>query len=123
MQPFPNYNYFTQYQTPSVPQYNVAQSPYNAPQQGIARLVGDFNEVTVGDIPTNGTPGFFIKSDYSQIQARRWSDDGRIISMNYVLEADTPAEEKKDPFAEIMNRLDAIDEKLPARRKKETMEE
>lgn len=122
MQPYPNYNYFSQYQNvPQAAPYNVAQTPYNAPQS-IARLVGDFNEVTVGDIPTNGTPGFFIKNDYSQIQARRWSDDGRIISMNYVLET-TPGEEKRDPFAEILERLDAIDDKLPTRKKKETAEE
>lgn len=118
MQPYINPNYYS-YTQPMAPQ---PIQPTYQPAQQLARVVQDFNNITVGDIPTNGSPAFFIKSDYTEIQSRRWTDDGRITSSTYKLEAEAPKENRPDPFAAIMARLDAIEEKLPAKatpRKKE----
>lgn len=117
MQPYPNMNYFSQY-----PQYQQMmqpqmQTPVSQPQ--LAKLVNDFNEITIGDIPTNGTAAFFIKADMSEIQSRRWSEDGRVLSNTYAVQTGVD-EPKTDPFDEIMKRLDAIEEKItskPTRRK------
>lgn len=49
-----------QYQMPQYqqPQYQAPQ----ATQPQLARIVSDFNEITIGDIPTNGTTAYFIKA-------------------------------------------------------------
>lgn len=120
MQPYPNINYFTQYpqfQQPQMAQPMVAQPQVIQPQ--LAKMVNDFNEITIGDIPTNGTAAFFIKADMSEIQSRRWSEDGRVLSNTYAIQTEVN-EPKTDPFEEIIKRLDAIDEKIvvkPTRRK------
>lgn len=118
MQPYVNPNYFypQQQQTQAMP-----APVYPTPSQPqIAKIIPDFNSITVGDIPTNGMPGFFIKSDYSEIQSRCWTPDGRIEANSYKI-CQAPTEPQEDPFAKIMLRLDAIDEKLAAKptRKKE----
>lgn len=105
MQPYINPNYYSQLQAPYNPPVYAPQQP--TPQ--LARIVQDFNGVTIGDIPTNGTPGFFIKADYTEIQARQWGEDGRINVITYKPET---AAAKPDPFQEILQRLDAIEEKV-----------
>lgn len=116
MQPYPNPNYFNQLNTPYNPTVQYMPTAYQQPQtlHQIAKIVPDYNSITVGDVPTDGTPAFFIKGDYSEIQSRRWTEDGRITASTYKLEADRPQEEP-DPFAKILARLDAIEEKLPAK--------
>lgn len=123
MQPYINPNYFNF--NPYAPQaYNLPAGSTNglngaqAQPQQVSRIVNDFTEITVGDIPTNGTPGFFIKADGSEIQSRRWTEDGRIITGRYLPEAAT--EEKPDPFEKIMQRIDALEAALtPKSRRKE----
>lgn len=117
MQPYINPNYYAQMNYPYNPPTQPMQQPVSSYQstQQLARVVPDFNNITVGDIPTNGTPAFFIKGDYSEIQSRRWTEDGRITAETYRLAAPEAQEVKPDPFAEIMARLDAIEDKLPAK--------
>lgn len=121
-----NFNPYLQQQTPyQPPQYQQPQ--YQTPQTTqpqLARMVTDFNEITIGDIPTNGTTAYFIKSDGSEIQARKWSEDGRIIASMYKPTVET-TETKTDPFEQIFKRFDALEEKLSTRttRKKEVADE
>lgn len=122
------YNFpFNPYQQQYQPQQYPMQQQYQAPatqQPQLARVVSEFNEITIGDIPTNGTTAYFIKSDGSEIQARKWSEDGRIIASTYkpTVEAQEP---HTDPFEQIFKRFDALEEKLATRgtRKKEVVEE
>ncbi len=89
-----------------------------------AKIVNNFNEITIGDIPTNGLPGFFIKADYSEIQSRRWSEDGRVVAISYKVQPE--AEPQPDPMEDIYRRLDAIEEKLekkPTTTRKKEVEE
>jgi hypothetical protein len=66
--PYNNYN----------PYYNPVY--YGQQPQGISgRVVNDFNEVVANDVPMNGTYAFFVKQDMSEIQARAWSADGKIV--------------------------------------------
>ena len=127
MQPYINPNYFNY--SPYSPQaYNLPPANVNGlngantQPQTASRIVNDFNEITVGDIPTNGTPGFFIKADGSEIQSRRWSDDGRILTSRYVPE--TAPQIKDDPFEKILQRIDALEAALtPKSRRKEVAAE
>lgn len=109
----PQYNGFSQYQQ---------ATPQPIVPSGISgKIVNDFNEITIKDIPTDCSPAFFIKSDYSEIQSRRWSDTGSVIPVTYraVELTDTP---KIDPFEQLNQRLDGIEallNKKPVARKKD----
>lgn len=109
---YPNYNQ---------PYQNNQMTPMNAGIPG--KVVNSFNEITIGDIPTNGQIAFFIKSDLSEIQTRKWSDDGRVLLGSFKPEiasvANLSPEEKQsqnDASAliteDIMKRFDAIEQRL-----------
>ncbi|MCR5254612.1 MAG: hypothetical protein K6D96_01650 [Acetatifactor sp.] len=128
--PYPN-NYFQPFYNPS-PQ-----------SQGLpGKIVNDFNEIMANDVPMNGSYAFFIKGDLSEVQARAWSPDGRIVSVPFkaVLPVKTnnlPSETKQadlglsedvtkafmEQFEELKERLSSIEENFSkqstTRRKKE----
>ena len=85
------------------------------------KIVNDFNEITIKDIPTDCSPAFFIKSDYSEIQSRRWSDTGNVITAIYKT-TDTSENVQNRPFEQLNERLDeivALINKKPNLRKKD----
>lgn len=109
---YPGYN--MPYSTPDyLPQ--PMQQPYQQPLQlpaGIpGKMVNDFNEITIRDIPTDCSPAFFVKNDLTEIQTRRWSDTGSVVPTVY-RRVDEQQEPQKDPFSDIMKRFDEIDERL-----------
>lgn len=62
-------------------QQNFQQPPQ---QSGlIGRAVNDFSEIKADDVPMNGTPAIFIKSDLSEIEVRVWGKDGLIRPTSY----------------------------------------
>lgn len=107
------------------------------PQSTNAKVVSNFSDIQIGDISTDGTPTFFIKNDYSEIQTRKWSNDGRVISTIYrpiePQASNLPTEVKQAQneapalaTEDIMKRLDDIDarlEKLIPRRNSKKDEE
>lgn len=113
------------------------QSNQMTPISGIpGKVVNNFQEITIGDIPTNGNVAFFIKNDLSEIQTRKWSDDGRVLMGIFKPEItppmNLPPEEKQTEndasalFTEdIMKRFDEIEKRLdqlipkPTQKKKE----
>ena len=112
------YPYNSPYQSPA-PAANM--QPLNAGIPG--RVVNSFQEITIGDIPTNGSVAFFIKGDLSEIQTRKWSDDGRVLVGSYRPENPQPVNlptttpEAQDgasalTTADILKRLDEIDARL-----------
>lgn len=49
----------------------------------VGRAVNDFSEIKADDVPMNGTPAIFIKSDMSEIEVRVWCKDGLIRPTSY----------------------------------------
>lgn len=96
---------------------------YQPPQMPTVagKLVNDFSEIAIRDIPTDGSCAYFIKADGSEIQARRWNENGMIIPISYVR---AEAEPQTDP---LQDRLDAIESRLEkiekSRRRKEPEDE
>lgn len=155
MQPFPNPNYYNTYAQPQIPtvppvpqvqpvldrlsQYQQAVQQYAQMQAqpmqrqmlpGInGRVVNDFNEIIPDDVPTNGTYAFFVKNDMSEIQARTWEADGKIICVAFKPVLDSKANNSQNEtqkavlglsdeatgafmqrFDDIANRLDNLEE-------------
>lgn len=104
-------------------QYQPQYAPQPIPQGANTRLVSNFSDIQIGDIPTDGTPTFFIKNDLTEIQTRKWSNDGRVISTIYRpiepqmenLPSATKQEQNEAnalSTEDIMKRLDEIDARL-----------
>ena len=111
-----NPNYMPQYQPP------VYQQPQQYQVPGMAgRVVADFNEITIKDIPTDGSWAYFAKADGSEIQARRWSENGAVIQSRFMkAEAAPEANPLQDRLAAIEERLEKIEK---SRRRKEVENE
>lgn len=117
-------SYQPQYQQPqfgNYPQYQQQNTQPVMPMGISGKIVNDFNEITIKDIPTDCSPAFFIKSDYSEIQSRRWSDTGNVIPVTYKA-VDMSENVQNGPFDQLNERLDeivALINKKPNTRKKE----
>ena len=98
------------------PQY---QPMYQQPsQRGISgRQVASVAEVTVNDVPSDGSAGWFPSSDGSCVWSKKWRSDGTIETVRYVPEAVPEPEPQPDRIDEIMERLDSIEAALKAKKK------
>lgn len=71
MMPYPNPNYYTQ--------------PMMAMPQA-TKFVDSFEQIGVNDVPMDGKWVLFGKNDMSMVQARCWTPQGTIQTLNYKLE-------------------------------------
>lgn len=79
--------------------------------------VATLAEVGVGDVPTDGTRGWFPAHDGSCVWAKQWSANGAIETVRYVPERTEPPEPEPDRIDAIIARLDAIEAALKPKRK------
>ena len=81
MQPYQNYYYPTQYQQNYQNPYQ--QNQYNMQNNIPTQVVSDFTTIQAANVPMDAIGGLFIKNDFSEIQSRRWTQDGKIVSTSY----------------------------------------
>ena len=131
MQPMINPNYFSQYQ-PYQPNFqNYSQNTNN-----MTRLVNDFSEIQVNEIPMDGSYKLFAKNDMSEVQARAWNSNGTISIMEYSLKQpcenlstnNSPQIDLTSQFEPIMAEIKALNEKIdkltkPTKRKEVVTED
>lgn len=99
---------------PTYPSYQQPMQPVmpaNTFQaRGInGRYINAIEEVTANEVPMDGTCGFFPVKDGSSIFVKAWDGNGSIKTIKFVPEIGA-VEEKKDPFQDILARLNALDE-------------
>ena len=149
MQPYPNPNYYTQYQQPQFNPYLQRMENLQQFQQtlqptnqipAIGKVVESMDIVKVTDIPMDGQPYYFPKADGSEIYSKQFMPNGqtRILTFKPLLESEpnnsTPEEEKLkfDAFAcvleGIQNDVRTLSDKIdkipkPTRGKKEVVED
>lgn len=98
----------------------MQQQPIQQQTIGInGKYVNDFGEITASDIPMNGQPAVFIKTDKGEIQLREWSANGQIITTLFKPCFDTPEvkqapvfDAKVEVLEPILDRINALEEKL-----------
>lgn len=101
----------------SYQQYQGFGQPY-APRL-VGRAVKSVAEVGVGEVPTDGTTGWFPAIDGSCVWGRKWSGNGTIETVRYVPE---PREEPEDKLAVLTERVAALEAALAKRpRRKEAV--
>ena len=130
MQPYPNPNYFMQYQQPQYQQPNpymqrmeqlqqfqqTLQNPVqNQQMPALGKMVESIDIVKATDIPMDGNMYYFPKADGTEIYGKAWMQDGRtrILTFKPVSEDEpnnsTPEEEKLkfDAFNAILEGIQA----------------
>ena len=125
----PNYNPYQQnyqqnYQQ-TIPQQNTVIQP-----QGIAgKMVNDFSEVNVNDVPMDGRFALFAKNDMSEIQVKAWNSQGQIdtitFSQNNVTKVTKPTMEQRldDFMSEISERMERMENAIGSKKTTRTVKE
>ena len=104
---YPQYPYQPQQTYQPMPQTAVSnQSRTFPPITG--RVVNSLDEITVQEVPTDGTVAWFPSADGSCVYGKRWTPDGNIMTMRFVPEAVDAAPSQPDPFQVINARIDEL---------------
>ena len=88
MQPYPNY-LAPQYQNLYQNQYQNPYSQYQQNMQAIqqnqipTQIVDSFDTIQANAVPMDMNGAFFIKRDGTEIQSRRWTQNGQIVTTSY----------------------------------------
>lgn len=118
-QPMPSaYMPMQQPYQPYQPQYQ--QMPTRMVPQISGRVVNSLDDITVQEVPTDGTVALFPSADGSCIYSKRWTPDGNISTMRFVPEASEAQPKQPSQLDIIGNRIselfdvvERIEERLP----------
>ena len=124
MQPYPNPNYYTQYQQPQFNPYLQRMENLQQFQQtlqptnqipAIGKVVESMDIVKVTDIPMDGNMYYFPKADGTEIYSKQFMPNGqtRILTFKPILESEPnnlPLEEEKLKFDTFKAFLEGIQE-------------
>lgn len=97
----PNYN-----PQPSLTNF---QAPYSRPSYIPGRIVSDQNEITVQEVPMDGSISLFMKNDLSCIYAKQWSGNGSIATVRYIPEETNEPNKKQVTMETIMEKLENLE--------------
>lgn len=85
----------------------------------VGRAVQSVSEVGVGEVPTDGSAGWFPALDGSCVWSRRWNGNGTIETVRYVPEQ---VEEPVDELAVLKGRVEALEAALAKKSKRKEPE-
>ena len=106
-----------------------AYPPYQQPYQQMptrmvpqisGRVVNSLDDITVQEVPTDGTVALFPSADGKCIYSKRWTPDGNILTMRFVPEA-SEAQHKQpsqldiidNRISELFDAVERIEDRLP----------
>lgn len=117
---------------PMAPAYMPVQQPYQPYQQPYrqmptrvvpqipGRVVNSPDDITVQEVPTDGTVALFPATDGKCIYGKRWTPDGNISTMRFVPEASEAQPEQPsrldiidDRISELFDVVERIEDRLP----------
>lgn len=96
------------------------QMPTRMVPQISGRVVNSPDDITVQEVPTDGTVALFPAADGSCVYSKRWTPDGNILTMRFVPEAsdDQPEQPSRldiidDRISELFDVVERIEDRLP----------
>lgn len=105
--------------------YQPYQPPYQptptrAVPQISGRVVNSLDDITVQEVPTDGTVALFPSADGACVYSKRWTPDGNILTMRFVPEVQeaqpqqtSPLDIINDRISELFDVVERIEERLP----------
>lgn len=105
--------------------YQPYQPPYQPTPtrtmpQISGRVVNSLDDITVQEVPTDGTVALFPSADGKCIYSKRWTPDGNILTMRFVPEASEAQPNQPSQLDIIDNRIselfdavERIEDRLP----------
>lgn len=91
---------------PTRPQYR--RTPAHTVPQISGRVVNSLDDITVQEVPTDGTMASFPSADGSCVYGKRWTPDGDILTMRFVPEASEAQPKQPSPLDIIDNRISEL---------------
>lgn len=127
--PTPQYNYQPGYQPYYQSSYTTTSQPVKSnPITG--RVVNSADDITVQEVPTDGSLAWFPSSDGSCVYAKRWTPDGNITTLRFVpecTEQQTPRQDKLDVIDERISGLyelvEDISDHMPRRQTRKAVKD
>lgn len=105
--------------------YQPYQPPYQPTPtrtmpQISGRVVNSLDDITVQEVPTDGTVALFPSADGACVYSKRWTPDGNILTMRFVPEVQeappqqpSPLDVINDRISELFDVVERIEERLP----------
>lgn len=105
--------------------YQPYQPPYpptptRAMPQISGRVVNSLDDITVQEVPTDGTVALFPSADGACVYSKRWTPEGNISTMRFVPEAQeaqlqqpSPLDVINDRISDLFDVVERIEERLP----------
>lgn len=104
-------NYASPYQMYNQPSYQP-QTNYNSqPTQKplVGRYINNPNDITVNEVPTDGSIGLFPQTDGSCVYGKVWNANGTITTIKYIPEVqNAETSETTIDFDSLNSKIDAI---------------
>lgn len=133
MQPYPNPNYFSQYQQPmpnpymdrmaQLQQYQQnLQQPMSPTQMSgtsqqmniIGKIVDSVDVVKATDVPMDGSMYYFPKADGTEIFGKQWLPNGTTVIKTFLPQNEEPISEEQsgnnDKINVILEKMDLLEE-------------
>lgn len=84
------------------------------------RVVNSLDDITVQEVPTDGTVALFPSADGTCVYSKRWTPDGNISTMRFVPEVQEAQPQQPSPFdvindriSELFDVVERIEDRLP----------
>lgn len=95
-------------------------TPTRTMPQIAGRVVNSLDDITVQEVPTDGTVALFPSADGACVYSKRWTPDGNISTMRFVPEAQEVQPQQpstldviNDRISELFDVVERIEERLP----------
>lgn len=101
-------------------QQQYPQMPTRMVPQISGRVVNSLDDITVQEVPTDGTMALFPSADGTCVYSKRWTPDGNISTMRFVPEVQEVPPQQPSPFdiindriSELFDVVERIEDRLP----------
>lgn len=83
-------------------------TPTRTAPQISGRVVNSLDDITVQEVPTDGTVALFPSADGACVYSKRWTPDGNILTMRFVPEAQEVQPQQPSTLDVINDRISEL---------------
>lgn len=104
--------------TPVIPNgfYNQSPQPVQIPLGLRGKFIDNPGDVSISDVPTDGSTGIFPSRDGNYILTKAWASDGTVKTEKFLREL--PSEAQTISLEELLERVERLESKASTRTSK-----